>query len=861
MNKLLANALYACFLLSGAAALAYEIVWQRMLTLVFGVSTWSVTAVLTAFMAGLALGSWGIRRYADRCANPIRAYAILEFSIALAAFAVSNAIEPLMSVYVQIAHAIEPGFLVSHVIRFLLAFVVFVVPSTLLGATIPLMSRIATAHRDSTGAAFGRIYAFNTFGSVVGAGLCGFALIPTIGMWNASLCALIGNLIAGALALMLASRWRSDHQPRVSQLQRSEASSTVSLNNPRFGSLSQRSLLAISAGLGFLGLGYEVAWSRLLAVYTLNSVYVFTMLITVYLGGLALGSGIAAVILRKAGQVVGSVLTIVQFVIALTGPLVLLTTLYLGEYSTELQMAVGGRVFWVEYTTTLAIVFVPSVLMGMSLPLLVELFPNGAQCPGASVGRAYAANASGTVLGTASTGLLFIPYLGIRASIILLSVCNFILGCVILQNIVARSNWQRGLTSVSAVVFVLAATLVPQGTQFIRPTYDPLEAIVYYKEGRSSVAHVALSQVMGETHRSLFVDSQPVAGTTDYLVTDQKILAHLPLLLHPDPKRAISVGFGTGGTSYSMKLHGIETHCVEIEPAVPAASRHFTAQNHGIVGLRQGLDPDRTDYRIIIDDARSWFHLATTPYDVIVDDLTSLQYRGNGNLYTVECFELIKKNLTENGIGCAWVPVNGIDKNALKIVIQSFKKVFPHTTVWYLGNVQNYFVVLTGTPERLMVDIESWRSRISEPEVYEDLEEIGLTNPLELAASVLLTEEEVERFVGSAPLHTDDKPILDYATHASFYKETMASNLQAMLACQSAPRSDWIKPVEDPWMTTDWPRWRDAAKYVVEGHALARNRDSASATELFREAAAMIPESKNVARLAGIPNEPTPLAP
>ncbi len=794
---------------------------------------------------------------ADRCTNPIRVYAIIEFSIAVAALVVSNAIEPLMSVYVQIAHALEPGFLLSNLIRFVLALIVFVVPSTLLGATIPLMSRIAASNHDSTGAAFGRIYAYNTLGSVVGAGVCGFALIPMIGMWNASLCALIGNLTAGSIALVFSGRWRAGN---------SFGESTPSLDTGRAalpdpakgdsgftGALSLRMVLLVSGSLGFLGLGYEVAWSRLLAVYTLNSVYVFTMLITVFLGGIALGSAIARQILRRARRGAGMVLGITQFVMALMGPVVLMLTRIIADYATELQIAVGGHVFWVEYTITACIVFVPSILMGMSLPLLVDLFPNSTQKPGGSVGQAYAANAGGTVLGTAATGLILIPYLGIRATLILLSVWNFILGCLILSKTAASARWQTTLTPVASVVFILAATVVPQGTQFIRPTYDPLEAIVYYEEGRSSVVHVALSQVQGETHRTLFVDSQPVAGTADYLVTDQKVLAHLPLLLHPDPQRAISVGFGTGGTSYSMKLHGVETHCVEIEPAVPAASLQFSAQNHGVVGLKQGLDPFRTDYRIIIDDARSWFHLAPKPYDVIVDDLTSLQYRGNGNLYTVECFELIRKNLTADGIGCAWVPVNGIDETALRIVMQSFRKVFPHTTVWYFANVQNYFVVLIGTPEPLLIDIEAWRSRMNEPEVFEDLEAIGLTNPFDFAASVLLTEEEVERFVGTAPLHTDDKPILDYATHDSFYKETMASNLHAMLACQSVPRTDWVKPSGNPWFTVDWPRWRDAAPFVVEGHAFARERESTRARESFQDAAMMIPESPSVARLAGIP--------
>ncbi len=852
MNRIVIAMLYVCFFLSGAAALVYEIVWQRMLMLVFGVSAWSITAVLTAFMAGLALGSWCMGRFADRSTNPVRSYAFIEFSIALAALAVSFAIDPLMAAYVQIAHALEPGFLGSQLIRFVLAFLIFLIPSTLLGATMPFMSRIAAHSCRTIGSAFGWIYAINTLGSVGGAAVAGFVLIPKIGMRQAAYVALAGNVTAGLLAILLSFGRQLRTLPKtvVAHSRIDVAPST----HDRDKHLSIRQIHLIAASLGFLGLGYEVAWSRLLAVYTLNSVYVFTMLMTVFLGGLAIGGGIAAVVIRRARNGVSKILAYVQFFAAMTGPLVLLFTQVAAEWSYDLQLGVSSDVFWAEYSIAFGIVFIPTIIMGMSLPLLMELIPGGMDHPGGSVGKTYAFNAWGTVIGTALTGLVFIPWFGIRASLILLSVGNFILACVIAPSPERATPRHRQLIPIASVVFIIACTFVPQNTQFYRPMVDPNNAIVYYAEGRSAVVHIELSQYAGETQRSLLVDSQSVAGTARHLVTDQKMLAHLPLLLHPNPKRAISVGFGTGGTSYSMKQHDVETHCVEIERAVPAASRQFFAQNHGAVGLDQGLGQYDSGFKLILDDARSWFHLATEPYDVIVDDLTSLQYKNNGNLYTVECFELIKKNLSPDGIACAWVPVNGIEENALKIAIKSFQEVFPHTSVWYFSNVVNYFVVVVGTPEPLSIDIKDWRSRMTIPDVYYDLEEVGITNPYDLAASVILTEEEVARYVGNAPLHTDDKPILDYATHASFYAQTMSKNLKQMMDSQSQPRKDWIKkgdPEIDAEYNTDWLRWRDSRNYVVDGHIHRHNGNDAKAAEMYQEAAKMVPESRAIAHFAG----------
>src|SRR5262249_37775225 len=154
-------------------------------------------------------------------------------------------------------------------------------------------------------------------------------------------------------------------------------------------------------------------------------------------------------------------------------------------------------------------------------------------------------------------------------------------------------------------------------------------------------------------------------------VIDQKMLAHLPLLLHPRPRRALTVGFGSGGTSYSMTLHGIDVDCVEIERAVPAAAGHFTSENHGVLSHPR--------FHLIIDDARSWLRVAPVRYDAIVTDCTNIQYKSNGDLYTVDYFRLMKDRLTPQGVAAAWVPANGIEGADLKTLLRSFREVFPHT--------------------------------------------------------------------------------------------------------------------------------------------------------------------------------------
>lgn len=841
---------YLCFLVSGFSALVYEIIWQRMLTLVFGVSTFSVAAVLTAFMAGLALGSWWFGRIADRVVRIAHLYGLIEIGIAVTGLAVSYAIDPLMRAYVSIAHAVEPGFFLSNLIRFGLALAVFIVPSTLIGATVPVMSRLVTRHLGSVGIGFGRFYAINTAGAVMGAGVAGFVLLRLVGMHSSVYVAVAGNVLAATVALVFAGTIRlgvAGPSPAVIP-----AAADPVTEEPADHS---RMAILVAGLVGFTGLGYEVAWSRLLAVYTLNSVYSFTMLLTVFLTGLAAGSAIVAWLMRRWRINLLMTLALVQMVLAMTCPAVLAFTRSAVDVGYEYQYRSGAHVFFLEYVVTTVMVLGPTLLMGMTLPLLVGLVTGGDRAPGRTVGTLYAINSLGTIVGAGLTGMVLIPYFGLRTTMMLFAVCNFSIGAWAATGRGRRDDrtW-RTLTPAGCVCFVVLSLLVPFGARFIRPHSADEETVLYYAEGNAAIAHIVQNELGIRTFRVLYVDSESVAGSSDEVVTDQKMLAHLPLLLHPDPKRALTVGFGTGGTSYSMLLHRVETHCVEIEKAVPAGAHFFHRQNHGVVNLQSGLDPNRTDYRLIIDDARSWFYLAPQPYDVIVDDLTSIQYRGNGNLYTVECFELIKRKLTPNGVGCAWIPIMGIEPGPLHVLIRSFREVFPHTSIWYMNNLANDFAILVGTPERLRIDLADWAARMSEPEIREDLEVIHLADPYKLAHCLLVAEDEIDAYLGEGPVHTDDQPILDFLTHAGVYRDTIAENLRDMLD-HRAHVQKYIRSI--PEHTTpaqfeaEMRRWDEAVEYLIQGHMQKRGGSPQAAGEAYREAAERVPYDPGVCELAG----------
>lgn len=844
-----ALALYACFFLSGASALVYQVVWERMLTLVFGLSTLSVAAVLSAFLGGMALGARILGPVADRATRPLRTYAFVELGIALAGAATLGLIPVLMRGFSALYSAVEPGWFGSNLIRFALAFLAIGAPSVLIGATVPVMARLLTVRVGATAIGFGRGYTVNTAGSVLGAVAAGFVLIRLVGTQHALACAVLGNLAAFATALWLDARGRAHRLIPVPQVPLAAVSDEPGGSGDGADRVHPQFALIVAALTGALALAYEVVWIRLLAIFTLNSVYVFTMVVSVYLTALSLGAGVVTRLLRRSHVDKLSILALCQLLQALLVPVLLA----LAPLASRLDIRSGVRsetaILWLEYALVAAVVFVPTLLIGVGLPLLVGMFSTSTADSGRTVGRIYAWNAIGTIAGAALTGVAVIPWVGLRGCLLLLAGGNLAIVAAATYANRRDTAWLRALMPAGAACFAFLLALVPGATRFYVPVNEPGETLLYYAEGPSATVHAAEYSNRERRHRTLFVDSKSVAGTYDAIVTDQKMLAHLPLLLHPAPQRALTVGFGTGGTSYSMLLHKIQVDCVEIEPRVADAYYLFESENHGLVGPAH----DRYNFRLIIDDARAWLHVVPYCYDVIVTDLTSIQYRGNGNLYTTECFELLRSRLNPGGIGAAWVPITGISPEALKVLIRTFNGVFPHTSVWYMINLPTDFVILIGTANRLAVRLDDMDKRIAMPLIQRDLAAIGMDNPYKITACLLLAERDVAHFAGEGFLHGDDRPVLDYMTHATPYRNTLPANLRQLAAHRSDVTghvASW--PRGEPGSDPHWAAWLNASTHLIAGHAAARSPEPdhlAAAHAAYKAAADLVPDDERTRAL------------
>ncbi len=816
--------LYGLFFLSGASALVYELIWERLLHLLLGTSTLAVSAVLAAFLGGLALGGFLFGRLADRTQNPLRLYAWLEAGIGVTALLVPVAFSGVASLYVIAYDALQPGLWGGALLRLTAASAVLLIPATLIGGTLPVMARLALKPNSATAPTFSLLYGVNTLGAVLGAALTGFVGLYYLGMTTTlALAAGLNGLVA--LGAVLASRSHLSATLR----------STTADGAVAPASVWQGLALGCAAATGAITLGEEVVWTRVLGILTSNGAYAFALMLTVMLLGIGLG-GLVQYLWSRRGGDSWARLALVQ---GMLGGVGLASLWFFRSPPDWLERGSDGSstttLFFSEMLLTATALLVPAFLTGLSFPLLVTGVSQSPARFGGWLGRLYAFNTAGCVAGALAAGLVFIPWLGLQNTLALLAAASLGVAAVAWACAARpRPLWRGVCGTVVLAAALVAWWQVPVGIYRKTAVGDAGE-MVYYKEGDNGTVSVVQEE---SGRRWLLVDGQPVAGNGRTIVIDQKMLAHLPLLLHPAPQRALTVGFGSGGTSHSMTLHGVQVDCVEIERAVPGAAAQFSSENHDVLS-----DPH---FRLVVDDARSWLRVAPERYDAVVTDCTNLQYKSNGDLYTVEYFRLMKERLTTDGLAAAWVPANGIDERDLKTLLRSFREVFPHTSVWFMNTLATDFLIVVGTPNALDVDMDRLRERMAAPATRADLETVGLADPCRLLYTFLEADDEVLAYVGPGPLNTDDCPVLSYSAYGAGFRSTIATNLVGLLA----HRTDVRQHVRHPAAEIEMLHHYAASNEAVLGHIALQRGDERTALRHYVEGAKLLPQDKSFPELS-----------
>ncbi len=756
------------FLISGATGLIYEVVWTRLLTLVMGNTHYSVATVLTSFMGGLALGSYLGGRIIDRRFNPLAVYAILEAAIGLYCLLIPALIQWAHPLFQSIYLDASNSYTTASFLRFLICGGILILPTTFMGATLPVLSKFVSTEPGFIGRDVGTLYAVNTFGAVLGALASAFVLMRLFGV-SATI------YIAAALNIGIAVVIFVLFKPSLDRDTGTETAADTA-KAPPVDPLTLRTVAILLAfGLsGVSALVYQIAWNRILSLLLGSSVYAFGLILTTFILGLALGT---LAFSRWQHRFTDRVKTfgLLQLGIGFSA----LTVLPLFGEIPFVNRWVYQNVS-VDFTTIqfsnfaiiFTLLFVPTFLMGGQFPVVVKLIARNLETLGHNVGRVYASNTVGTIAGSFLGGFVLIPWIGVQNTVAAAVLLNGVLGVLILS----RSETLRPTFKLTVLPLALLIALaggrfvpgwdkavissgsfMPYRIQDLKEAEQAKNKILYYKEGTHTTVTTELAvsgniflRVNGKTDASLALDMRT-----------QLLSGYLPMFFSEDPKRALVIGQGSGITLGAVEQFPVEAiDLVEISPAVIEGSKFFGPFNH------QALDDPRV--KVILEDGRNHVALSDKQYDVIISEPSNPWISGVGALFTLDFFELLKQRLTPGGVACIWVHTN-MSPDSFKSITRSFSEAFPYVTMWESIVGDDYLLI--GSSEEYRLSYEKFAGHLQKEPIRKDLQRIGIENILDLMSLKIMNRGGLVRFSLDAPIHTDDNSLLEFSAPRYIYKD------------------------------------------------------------------------------------------
>ncbi|MGH7266612.1 MAG: fused MFS/spermidine synthase, partial [Candidatus Rokuibacteriota bacterium] len=774
--------LYLCFFFSGASGLVYEVVWLRWLVHVFGATTLAVSTILTAFMGGLALGSWLAGRWAARVARPLLAYGLLELAIGAYALGLPfllHTVAPTLSV---LGATEASSFAALSLVRFVLAVLLLAVPTACMGATLPILAQFIAPRIEGLGSRVGRLYAVNTTGAVLGTAAAGFLLLPTVGVALTNLLAVALNVAVGATAILVGWKVRGEAVPAAAPMAAAPAAGSATPDPAaRRTAIAALGTVAVS---GALSMVYEVGWARTLALVLGSSVYAFTVMLTTFLIGLAAGSYLLA---RRVDRLAdpGMALALIQLMIgaaAFVGLVILDELPYVFLRVFALSDGRHGLLLALEFLISGSLILLPALLAGAVFPICVRLTAGAGDWVGRTVGNLYALNTVGAIVGSFAAGFVLVPSLGVRGTLVLAILLNLACAFLLFVGVPARRRplalaLAAGVPVVALAVPVLAPDWNPltmsSGVAVYAPSMQGLSRaefraqrqrahLLSYEDGLTT--SVSVEEAAG--HVLLRLNGKTDASTAEDMPT-QVLVGHIPLLFHPDPKDVVVIGFGSGVTIGSALRHPIRSATiVELEGAVIRAGRFFEHVNN-----RPLADP-RT--RLVINDARNFLLLTRDRFDVIISEPSNPWLSGVASLFTREFFQLARDHLRPGGIFAHWLQLYSLTPEVVRTVLATFNAVFPHAVVFQTTGGDTVMVGSVAPPE---VAFHSVVRRIATPAVADDLRRVGVRDVEALFARLVLDVEDVPRFVAGAPLNTDDNAYVEFTAPLTLYVNAVFENL------------------------------------------------------------------------------------
>jgi spermidine synthase len=753
---------------SGCAALVYEIVWFQMLQLVIGSSAVSLGVLVGTYMGGMCLGSVVLPRLISAARHPLRVYAALESGIGLLGILILFGMRPASLIYS--AH-VGSG-LTGILLRGLFAAACLLPPTILMGATLPAMARRieSTPHGVSW---LGFFYGGNIAGAVFGCLFAGFYLLRVHDSFVATFvaAAINGAVALAAVALSISTRFEQQVGALASGTARTEKPAVPEAGAPGKFPWPVYVVIALS---GMTAIGAEVVWTRLLSLTFGGTVYAFSIILAVFLFGLGIGSGVGSALARKSLRP-GTLLGWSQFCLTAA---IFWTAYMLAEslpyWPVDPSMSSNAwLMFQLDMARCLWALLPATLLWGASFPLALAAAARG-QDPGRLVGGIYAANTVGGILGGIGFSIIFIPWLGTQNSQRLLIGLAALAALLMFAMFAWKSVKDASLAAVIRGVVIFAVLVLFPVALAKHVAKIPGELIAYGRNmatrmgeaemlyvGEGMNNSVAVSKENGSDVRNFHISGKIEASSEPQDMRLQRMLGHLPALVHSGPRSVLIVGCGAGVTAGTFTLYpGITNITIcEMEPLVPHISAtYFKDENYGVV-----TDP-RT--RIIFDDARHYIFTTHDKFDIITSDPIHPWVKGSATLYTKEYFELVKSRLNPGGIVTQWVPLYESDSAVVKSEIATFFQVFPNGTIW--SNDQNgkgYDVVLLGQAGETKINLDELDQRLAQPEYFDvaqSLQDVGLQTAADLFATYAGNARDLAPWLADAQINRDRNLRLQY---------------------------------------------------------------------------------------------------
>ena len=755
------------FFVSGVTGLIYEVVWTRLLTRVMGNTHYSIATVLTIFMAGLALGSYLGGRWIDGKKNPLFVYATLEGAIGIYCLLIPSIIDSAFPLFEWVYQTQNESYSKASLYRFFICGAILLIPTSLMGATLPVLSKYVSRERACIGRDVGTLYSLNTFGAVFGALSSAFLFMRIWGVlatiWFA---AGLNILIAVVIFILFRSDVNTTSKEELNQTKESIESSPLGSN-----------VIFILLAFGFSGwcaLTYQIAWNRILSLLLGSSIYAFSLILTTFILGLALGTMVFSHMVNKFKNplVVFGFLQIGIGVSAIAMIPLFENIPFINRWVYQNWNMEFATIQWSVFLVIFCFLFVPTFFMGGQFPVVVRLVVRKLGTLGHSIGKVYASNTVGTIIGSFLAGFVLIPWIGVQNTILVAVGLNLLVGTIVLV-------FSADLT-LNSKIYVLPAILVvcflygrsmetwdksviSSGSYMPYRIGDLSEAekkankILFFKEGTHTTVTTELSvsgniflRVNGKTDASLAMDMRT-----------QLLSGYLPMFLHGDPESVLVIGQGSGITLGAVEQFPIKSvDLVEISSAVIEGSRYFDSFNHNALSDKR--------LKVILADGRNHVALADQKYDVIISEPSNPWISGVGALFTDNFFKLMKKRLNPNGVACIWVHTN-MSPMSFKSVARTFSENFKQVTMWESIVGDDYLII--GSDSEYKLSYSEVDEILSDEIRGKDLYRIGISNVRDLMSLLIMNREGLLRFSKGAPIHTDDNSLLEFNAPQYIYKD------------------------------------------------------------------------------------------